>query len=151
MPNTFRATALFARHVPGMESVALSREWCNISLRANRQKVRGNTHHAVNNLSTGGMKMSKLTIVARIVAKGPSVEDVKLELLKMIEPTRKEGGCLDYYLHQDNENPEVFIFYENWKNEEELNNHMGTDHFKALVAAIGSITEEITIQKLTQL
>ena len=95
--------------------------------------------------------MSKLTVVAKIVAKDASLEDVKLELLKIIEPTRKEAGCIDYYLHQDNENPNVFVFYENWKNESELNKHMETEHFKALVAAIGGITEEISIQKLTQL
>jgi quinol monooxygenase YgiN len=94
--------------------------------------------------------MSKLTVVAKIVAKGPSVKDVKNELLKMIEPTRKEDGCIEYYLHQDNENPTVFLFYENWKNEEELNKHMDTTHFKAMVAAIGNITDEIAIQKLTQ-
>jgi quinol monooxygenase YgiN len=94
--------------------------------------------------------MSKLTVVAKIIAKAPSVKAVKNELLKMIEPTRKEGGCIEYYLHQDKENPTVFLFYENWKNEDELNKHMATSHFKAMVAAIGDLTDEIAIQKLTQ-
>ena len=94
--------------------------------------------------------MSKLTVVAKIVAKAASVKEVKSELLKMIEPTRKEGGCIEYYLHQDNENPTVFLYYENWKNEAELTKHMETPHFKAMVAAVGGITDEINIQKLTQ-
>ena len=48
-------------------------------------------------------------------------------------------------------NPAVFFFYENWKNEAELDKHMNTAHFQALVAAVGGITEEITINKVTRL
>jgi quinol monooxygenase YgiN len=95
--------------------------------------------------------MAKLTVMAKIVAKQEAVEEVKCELLKIIEPTRNEQGCIDYYLHQDNENPALFMFYENWSSEEELNKHMQTAHFQALVAAVGSITEEITLNKLTRL
>ena len=95
--------------------------------------------------------MYGLTVFAKVVAKKESVEEVQHALLKMIEPTRKEEGCIDYYLHQDNDDPAVFMLYENWTNEEELDNHMKTAHFKALVAAIGGITEGITINKLTRL
>jgi len=95
--------------------------------------------------------MSILTVVAKIVAKQQSVKTVKNELLKIIEPTRKEEGCIEYYLHQDNDNPAVFVVYENWKNEAELDAHMKTPHFKALVAAVGDITEEVVIHKLTRL
>jgi len=59
--------------------------------------------------------MSVLTIVARIEAHPDRVELVKSELLKLIEPTRKERGCLKYDLHQDNERPELFVFYEGWE------------------------------------
>lgn len=55
----------------------------------------------------------KLTIVARIEANPDKIELVKAELLKLIEPTLQEAGCIRYDLHQDNENPAVFIFYEN--------------------------------------
>jgi len=38
---------------------------------------------------------SKLTIVARILAKEEKRELVKSELLKLIEPTRTEDGCIN--------------------------------------------------------
>lgn len=95
--------------------------------------------------------MSKLSVIAKVVAKKESVELVKRELLNIIEPTRNEDGCIGYFLHQDNENPALFMLYENWKSEEKLDDHMNTVHFKALVAAISGITEELTINKLTQL
>ena len=54
-----------------------------------------------------------LTIVARIEAKSDKIELVKSELLKLIDLTLKESGCIQYDLHQDNNNPAIFLFYEN--------------------------------------
>ncbi len=95
--------------------------------------------------------MSKLTVIAKIVAKKDFLENVKTELLKVIEPTRQEEGCIEYLLHQDMATPELFVFYEKWSSEGCLEKHMNTDHFKQLVAAIGDITEEVSINRLTQL
>ncbi len=55
--------------------------------------------------------MAKLTIVANIKAKADKIDLVKAELLKLIDITRAEEGCLQYDLHQDNENPAHFLFY----------------------------------------
>ena len=52
--------------------------------------------------------MTKLTIVANFVAKESSIEHVKAELLKLIDITRAEEGCINYDLHQDNQNPAHF-------------------------------------------
>ena len=57
--------------------------------------------------------MSKLTIVANIKAKSDKIDLTKAELEKLIDITSAEEGCLKYDLHQDNENPAHFLFYEN--------------------------------------
>ena len=54
-----------------------------------------------------------LTIVANIYAKEDQVEFVKSELIKLIETTLAEEGCVQYDLHQDNQDPRRFMFYEN--------------------------------------
>lgn len=95
--------------------------------------------------------MAQVTLVVKVVAKKDSVEELKRELLKMVEPTRREEGCMEYNLHQDNENPAVFFFYENWKSEEALEQHIAMPHFQGFVAATGSLTEEMVINKLTLL
>ena len=95
--------------------------------------------------------MPKLTAVAKVVAKNESVEIVKSELLKLIEPTRKEEGCIEYMLHQDNEAPAVFVFYETWESPACLEKHMNTDHFKSFVSVVGSLVEEIAIHKMTKI
>lgn len=93
----------------------------------------------------------ELAIVARIEAKKDRVELVKAELLKLIEPTRKEEGCLQYDLHQDNENPELFFFYERWVSRELLQTHLENTHIKEYIAATEGAIEDFTISELTKI
>ena len=93
--------------------------------------------------------MSQLTIVAKIKAKKDSVESVKSELLKMIAPTRNEEGCIDYFLHQDNTDSNVFIFYENWESTVFLEKHINNDHYKAYVRVVEGLIEEKSVHKMT--
>ncbi len=74
--------------------------------------------------------MSKLTIVAKIVAKADKTEFVKEELMKLVDATRLEDGCINYDLHQDNDNENMFVFYENWQSKAHLDAHEQTTHFK---------------------
>ena len=69
-----------------------------------------------------------LTVVARIVAKPEFRSNVREELIKLIKPTHIEEGCVDYILHEDNEDPNTFIFFENWDSEELLNKHLVSPH-----------------------
>ena len=91
------------------------------------------------------------TIVARIEAKKNSVDLVKLELLKLIGTTRKEQGCIQYDLHQDNENPEIFVFYENWENRDVWQAHMNNDHIKAYLDATEGAVEDFTVNEMTKI
>jgi quinol monooxygenase YgiN len=95
--------------------------------------------------------MPNLTVVAKVVAKTDSVESVKNEMLKLIEPTRKENGCIGYNLHQDNEDPAVFVFYETWESLSCLDKHMSTDHFKSFVSSVSSLVEEMAVHKMTRI
>jgi quinol monooxygenase YgiN len=95
--------------------------------------------------------MFPLTVVAKVVAKKEFLEVVKSELIKMIGPTRKEPGCIAYNLHQDNQDPAVFIFYETWENPACLDRHMDTEHFKSYVQAVGDLIGEKIVHKMTQI
>jgi quinol monooxygenase YgiN len=95
--------------------------------------------------------MSKITVVAKIRAKEESTETVKSELLKLVEPTRKEAGCIEYQLYQDIEEPSVFVFYENWESAAELEKHKNTDHYKSYTATIAGIIKERVVNKLTKI
>ena len=93
--------------------------------------------------------MSKLTIVAHIQANPDAVDLVKSELLKLVEPTLKEEGCLQYDLHQDNDHPTHFMFYENWTTRELWQDHMGSAHLAAFQEATDGAVAELVIHEMT--
>lgn len=92
-----------------------------------------------------------LTIVARIEAKPDQIELVKSELIKLIEPTRAEAGCIQYDLHQDNNQPEVFLFFENWETRELWQTHMENDHLKAYMAATEGAVADFTLNEMSHI
>ena len=95
--------------------------------------------------------MQKLTIVAHITAKPDAIELVKTELEKLIGTTRSEQGCLQYDLHQDNENPAHFMFYENWESREHWQTHMSNKHLKDYLAATDGAVEVFMLHEMTHL
>ncbi len=95
--------------------------------------------------------MAIVTVVAKLVAREDAVDSVRFEALKLISPTRQEEGCLEYRLHQDNEDPSVFIFYENWQNMACLERHVNTAHYKSYVAAVGDQLADKVVHKMTEI
>ena len=95
--------------------------------------------------------MPKLTIVANITANPESVDLVKAELEKLIPITRKEEGCLQYDLHRDNEDPNHFLFYENWSSRELWQKHMNAPHLAAYLEATEGAVAEFTLHELTHI
>ncbi|MGF1773306.1 antibiotic biosynthesis monooxygenase [Vibrio wakamikoensis] len=95
--------------------------------------------------------MTKLTIVANILANAAQVDLVKAELLKLIDITRAEQGCINYDLHQDNENAAHFVFYENWESRELWQIHMGNKHLSDYLKATEGAVESFTINEMTHI
>lgn len=93
--------------------------------------------------------MSKLTIVANIVAKPDKVEVVKVALARLVATTRAEAGCLQYDLHQDNDNPAHFVFYENWESRERWQEHMNAPHLREYGVATAGAVENFSLNEMT--
>lgn len=94
--------------------------------------------------------MTNLTIVANIHANEDKIELVKTELQKLINITRSEAGCLQYDLHQDNENPAHFMFYETWESRDLWQTHMNAPHLAAYMAATEGAVEAFTLSEMTK-
>src|ERR1700691_5866456 len=60
--------------------------------------------------------------------------DLARELFALVEPTRKEAGCLAYELHVDQENPGKLMFYEKFADQAALDFHVSTPYFKKLLS-----------------
>ena len=95
--------------------------------------------------------MTKLTIVANIKANPDQIALVKAELEKLLPITRAEAGCINYDLHQDNDNPAHFMFYENWESRELWQTHMNTPHLAAYMAATDGAVAEFILNEMTDI
>ncbi len=95
--------------------------------------------------------MTQLTIIANIVANEDKVEMVKAELLKLIDTTRAEEGCINYDLHQDNEKPAHFTFYENWESRELWRTHMDNEHLAQYMKATEGAVDTFTLNEMSHI
>jgi quinol monooxygenase YgiN len=71
-------------------------------------------------------------LVARLKAKAG--EEAKMEkiLKDMVSKVEQEEGCLVYTLHRSQIDPTVFLFYEQYKGEKDVDYHRSTPHYKEL-------------------
>jgi quinol monooxygenase YgiN len=71
-----------------------------------------------------------ISLIATITAKPDKTENLKTELLKLVELTTQEPGCILYILHQEVENPHVFRFYEQFRDQEAFDYHNNQPYIK---------------------
>jgi quinol monooxygenase YgiN len=83
-----------------------------------------------------------LTVFAEMHAKPGKESELRQALIGLIEPTRREAGCVQYDLHVDHETPRHYFFYENWTSKERLDAHLASPHLGAFVARAGELLAE---------
>ncbi|MGD9010727.1 MAG: putative quinol monooxygenase [Desulfobacteraceae bacterium] len=72
--------------------------------------------------------------------------EVMQTLISMIEPTSKEAGCLSYNVFCDIEDRNRFSLLERWETREDLNQHIATRKFGALLGIKALLSEPLEIQ-----
>ncbi len=82
-----------------------------------------------------------LYVIAKSISKKENISETQKTLEALIEPTRKEEGCIKYELLQDSTNPEVFFFDEIWESKERLNAHASSAHFLNAQEQLKSLLE----------
>lgn len=85
-----------------------------------------------------------LTVIAFITAKAGMQQQVREVLLDLVAQTRKEKGCVNYDLHQSQDNPREFVMYENWASAADLDAHAKSEHLQAFGKAAGRLLERPT-------
>jgi quinol monooxygenase YgiN len=64
------------------------------------------------------------------IAKDDSITELKLLLETMVEASRAEEGCLLYNIYQMKDKPTTFVVIETWENDESLDGHKNSSHYK---------------------
>ncbi len=83
-----------------------------------------------------------LTVFAEFRAAPGKEKELAAILKGLIEPTRKEQGCLQYDLRVDNDAPGHLYFYENWTSLELLQAHLASPHLAAAEAKWDALLAE---------
>ncbi len=91
-----------------------------------------------------------LTLMAMIKAKSENRNLVRMKCLCMLEPTRKEEGCVNYDFYDDNDDENIFVFIENWEDEEALQKHSESEHLKSFLQNLDDHGAELISLKLTK-
>lgn len=91
-----------------------------------------------------------LTIVASIRAKPGHEDAVAAELAKLVDPTRRERGCLQYDLHRNNDDAGHFLFFENWETRDLWLAHMDSDHIAAYRRATEGWIDDFLLHEMTR-
>lgn len=95
--------------------------------------------------------MSRHTIIVNIHAKEEKTDFIRQKLLSLIDRTRAEEGCVVFDLHENNEAPSHFVFYEIWETRALWLEHMDTAFFKDYKASITDSIEGIGFYEMTQI
>ena len=88
------------------------------------------------------MNAKSLTVIAHVKAAPGKESEVRRELLSLVEPCRKDAGCLNYDLHQGTDNPALFMFHENWTSKLHLEQHLQKPDLQAVLARVTKLVAE---------
>src|SRR4026208_639962 len=94
------------------------------------------------------MPENSIRIVAKVVAKPYSVDQVCSILIELVEPTRNESGCISYELLQNRTDPTDFTFVEEWETDAAIDAHLTTKHIRDVLTKLpGLISGEPDIRR----
>jgi len=83
-----------------------------------------------------------LTVIISMTAHPEKCLELKQTLLALIEPTRKEKGCLRCDVFEDIENENSFFVVEHWETQTDLDGHQESDRFAVLMGARSLLSSE---------
>lgn len=82
------------------------------------------------------------TVMCIVEAKPGKEEELKQQLMNVIEPSRKESTCLEYHLHEDINNSARFVLYEKWESKEAHQQQFQKPYILAFASKLDGLLEK---------
>jgi quinol monooxygenase YgiN len=80
-------------------------------------------------------------VVARFVAKAGKEEALKTVLTQLIAPTRRELGCYQFDLLENQTATSDLCFVERWENQKSVDQHAASEHVKKTLSQVDALVE----------
>lgn len=81
-------------------------------------------------------------IIAQLKIKEDKVDQFLEHAKTMITKSRQEKTCLTYRLLNEIDKPNEFVFYEKYLNQEAVDMHNSSEHFKVFLQLVSSFLSE---------
>jgi quinol monooxygenase YgiN len=92
-----------------------------------------------------------ITVVAVMQAKPGKEDQLRSAAFALVEPTRKEAGCVQYDLHVHLTDPSRLVFYENWASLESLDRHGASPHIAAFRVIAADLLETSRVERFRRI
>ena len=94
------------------------------------------------------MSAGPVRVIAHVMSKPDSLEQVRTILSALVTPTRRESGCVSYNLLEQQSDPRQFVTVEEWASAEAEQAHFSTPHIlSALQQLSGLLAAEPDIRR----
>jgi quinol monooxygenase YgiN len=80
-------------------------------------------------------------VVARFVAKAGKEEALKTVLTQLIAPTRRELGCYQFDLLENQSAAGDLCFVERWEHQKSVDQHAASEHVKKALSQVEALVE----------
>ncbi|AFA50075.1 hypothetical protein Awo_c33470 [Acetobacterium woodii DSM 1030] len=88
-------------------------------------------------------KFTMIKVAAQNNIKADKIDEFIAIAKNLVAETRKyDAGCVRYELLQDVKNPQLLTMLEEWDDQEALNNHLLSQHFKDAMATFAGYLEK---------
>lgn len=85
---------------------------------------------------------TEILTTLRMIVRPERRSDLLETIRGMLEPVRVERGCLSYRLYEDVEDRNTFVLVEEWKTQQDLENHIRTDNQRRLLELMDLLIEQ---------
>ena len=93
-----------------------------------------------------------VTVIAHFYAKPERRDELEEILNEWPGLARREPGWVDYCLHRSEDDPNVFMFYENWRSRRDWETHNQMPYLKAFLdRRMNYLTRDIEVRSYTML
>ena len=93
-----------------------------------------------------------VTVIAHFYAKPERRQELEEILIGFPELARRDPGWVDYCLHRSEDDPNVFMLYENWRSQRDLEKPLQMPYLKAFLdQRMDYLTRDIEVRFYTML
>jgi quinol monooxygenase YgiN len=97
------------------------------------------------------MSDQQVVLFARLQVKPDMVERAKAAALAIVADSRNEAGCMNYDVHQSNEDETLFFWHETWASHAAVEEHFATPFFQAFAKVVEEVAVEPPQINLTRM